>query len=67
VTLGQARALAGLGRCDLAAGRIDEAGEISGRPLEIFPWIGAAGAAVVTAGLGVLRVSARRAPGSGAG
>ena len=28
----EARALAGLGRCDLAAGRINEAGETSGNP-----------------------------------
>jgi hypothetical protein len=47
----EARALAGLGRGDLAAGRINEAERNLRQALEIFPRIGAAGAAVLTAGL----------------
>jgi hypothetical protein len=51
----EARALAGLGRGDLAAGRINEAERNLRQALEIFPRIGAAGAAVLTAGLEALR------------
>jgi hypothetical protein len=62
----EARALAGLGRCDLAAGRINEAERNLRQAPEIFPRIGAAGAAVLTAELEALRASAPPAPGNGA-
>jgi hypothetical protein len=47
----EARALAGLGRGDLAAGRINKAERNLRQALEIFLRIGAAGATVLTAGL----------------
>ena len=60
----EAHALAGLGRCALAAGHTDEAADMLRQALEIFQRIDAAEAAGVSAELDAVTEAQPAAPGS---
>ena len=62
--LTEALALAGLGRCSLAAGHSDEAAQTLRQALEIFQRIGAAEAAGVSAELDAATQAQSAAPAS---
>jgi len=61
---GWASALAGLGRCALAAGHADQAGDMLRQALEIFQRIGAAETAEVSAELQAITDGGPAAQGS---